>query len=130
MHVQPDVSKTYGTHSVADYHVGTSMVQYRCQWIYLAEKNDIRVRDIILYKHKYLIISTRTKIDAIEDATKDPKKAIEGGLPQSNMDRETLNKLMDIFKKNANAYKRKDAERQRVQKQSVQGQIVYTKQKQ
>ena len=96
----------------------------------LGWKNDIRVRDIILYKHKYLIISTRTKIDAIEDATKDPKKAIEGGLPQSNMDRETLNKLMDIFKKNANAYKRKDAERQRVQKQSVQGQIVYTKQKQ
>ena len=45
---------------------------------------------------------TRTKANAIEDAAKDPKKTTKGGILQSN-------KPMDIFKKNANAYKDKDA---------------------
>ena len=52
---------------------------------------------------------TITEADAIEDTVKDQTKAIEGGIPQSNMDRKTLDKLMDIFRTNPNAYKNKDA---------------------
>ena len=64
---------------------------------------------------------TRTKTDAIEDTAKDLKNTIEGGILQSNMDRETADKLMlmDISKTHANAYKNKDAERERVKKQST-----------
>ena len=59
---------------------------------------------------------TKTKADAIEEAVKDFKKAIEGGIPQSNIDKEAIEKLMEIFKMNAYAAKNEDVERQKVQK--------------
>ena len=98
MHVQLKVRKTHGGHSLAGYHVGTLMVHYIGQQIYVTKTNDIRGRDTIFYKHKYLTMSIRTKVDTIEDAAKDLKKAIEGGIPQPHKDRETLNKSMGIIK--------------------------------
>ena len=101
MHVKPVNRKTHVAHSVAGFHVGTSMEHYRGQKVYVTETDDIQIADTIFYNYKYLTMSTRTKADAIEDEAKDLKNTIEGGVPQSNMDGETLNKLMDIFRMNA-----------------------------
>ena len=51
MHVQPEIRKTYGAHSVAGCQVGTSIHHYRGQQIYVTETNDVRVGDIIFHKH-------------------------------------------------------------------------------
>ena len=48
---------------------------------------------------------------------KDLKKALAGGIPQSNIDKEAIEKLMEIFKKNADAAKNEGAER--VERQRV-----------
>ena len=50
---------------------------------------------------------TRTKADTIEEAAKDLKKANKCRIPKSNIDKETIEKLMGIFKKNADATKMK-----------------------
>ena len=80
----------------------------------MEETNSERVGDTIFYKHKYLTILTKTKADAIEEAAKDLKKALEGRIPQSNIDKEVIEKLMKIFKKNAEATKNEEVKRQRV----------------
>ena len=61
----------------------------------------------------------KPKADANEEAAKDLRKVIEGGIPQSNIDKEAIEKLMEIFKKNADAHKNENVERQRVQNQSA-----------
>ena len=114
IHVQPEVQKIYGAHSVAGCYVGTYMVHYRGQRNYVTETNGIWVGDTIFCKHKYLTIPTRTKANAVEYAAKDLQKAIDGGIPKSNIDRETLDTLMDILKKNVSAYKDKGTRWQRV----------------
>ena len=73
---------------------------------------------------------TQTKADAIEEAAKDLKKALEGGIPQSNIDKEAIKKLMEIFKNNAEATKNENFERQRVQKRRALEQRVYLENKQ
>ena len=116
MHVQPENRKSSGAHSVAGFHVGTSLEHYRGQKVYVKETNSERVGDTIFYKHKYLTMPTKTKADAVVKAAKDLKKALAGGIPQSNIDKEAIEKLMEIFKNNAEVAKNEDAERQRVQK--------------
>ena len=86
--------------------------------------------DTIFYKHKYLTMPTKTKADAIEEAAKDSKKALDGGIPQTNIDKEAIEKLMEIFKKNAEAAKSENAEQQRVQKRRALEQRVRLENKQ
>ena len=74
--------------------------------------------------------SSKTKADAIEEAAKDLKKALEGRIPQSNIDKEAIEKLMEIFIMNAEATKNENVELQRVQKQRALEQRVYLKNKQ
>ena len=110
--------------------MGTSLEHYRGQKIYVKETNSERVGDTIFYKHKYLTMPTKTKADAIEEAAKDLKKTLEGGIPQTNIDKEVIEKLMEIFKNNAEAAKNESAEQQRVQKQRALEQRVYLENKQ
>ena len=80
--MQPKIRKTYGAHSIAGCHIGTSMVHYRGQQIYVTKVNDIRVEVTIFYKHKYLTMLTRlNKVDDIDDAAVGLKKTIEGRIP-------------------------------------------------
>ena len=72
---------------------------------------------------------TKTKADAIVEAANDLKTALAGGIPQSNIDKEAIEKLMEIFKNNAEVAKNEDAERQRVQKQRALEQRVYLENK-
>ena len=116
MHVQPENCKSFGAHSVPGFHVGTSLEHYRGQKVYVGETNSERVGDTIFYKHKYLTMPTKTEAGAIEEAAKDLKTALDGGIPQTNIDKEAIEKLMEIFKKNAEAYKNENVERKRVQK--------------
>ena len=91
------------------------------QKVYVGETNSERIEDTIFYKHKYLTMPTKAKADTIGEAVKDLKKAIEGGIPQSNKDKKKIKKLMEIFKKNADTVRDENSERQRVQKQSALG---------
>ena len=92
--------------------------------------NSKRIGDTIFYTHKYLTMPTKTKADVIEEAAKDLKQALEGGIPQSNIGKEAIEKLMEIFKKNAEAAKNESVEQQRVQKQRALEQRKYLKNKQ
>ena len=96
----------------------------------MGENNSKRIGDTIVYKHKYLTMPNKTKADAIEEVAKDLKEALEGRIPQSNIDKETIEKLMEIFKKNAEATKNEDVERQRLHKRKASEQRVYPKNKQ
>ena len=102
------------------------MEHYRGQKIYTTETNSERIGETIFYKHKYLAVPAETKAGTIEDAAKDLKKAIEGGIPPSNIDKEAIEKLMEIFKKNVDTHQNEDTERQRVQNQSALEQRMYT----
>ena len=108
----------WGTFSTRN-HVWTSREHYRGQKVYITETNSKHIGDTIFYKHKYLTMPTKIKADAIEEAAKDLKKAIEGGIPQSNIDKEAIEKLTEILKKNADAVRDENSERQRVQMQST-----------
>ena len=66
MHVQTEIRKSFGAHSVAGFHVGTSLKHYRGKKVNVGETNSKHVGDTIFYKHKYLTMSTKTKSDAIK----------------------------------------------------------------
>ena len=83
---------------------------YRGQKVYVGETNSKCIGDTIFYQDKYLTMPTRTKADAIEEAAKDLKQALEGRIPQSIIDKEAIEKLMEIFKKNAEATKNQNVE--------------------
>ena len=106
------------------------MAHYRGQKVYVGETNSKRVGDTIFYKHKYPTMPTKTKADAIEEVVKDLKKALHGRIPQSNIDKEAIEKLMEFFRKNAEIAKNEIVERQRMQKQRALEQRVYLENKQ
>ena len=59
---------------------------------------------------------TLTNADALVNAANDLKAALEGGIPQTNENKAVLDKFVEIFKTNANAYQQETAISQRVLK--------------
>ena len=84
----------------------------------------------MFYRHKYLTMPTKTKADTVEEAGKDLKKAIEGGIPQFKLDKEAIEKPVEIFRKNADAARDENSEQKRAKKQSALEQRVYLEKKQ
>ena len=126
IHVKPEVHKMWAPHSVSGFYVGTSFEHYQCNRIWVKGTRSIRTVDTVFFNHTYLIIPMQTKADGIEDGAKDLKWAIEGGIPQSNKDRATILKLMEIFKQNTEEYKNIVTVQQRVQGQSTPEQREHT----
>ena len=59
---------------------------------------------------------TLTNADALVNAANDLKLSLEGGIPQTDENKNVLNKFVEIFKENAKAYQEETAVSQRVHK--------------
>ena len=80
------------------------MEHYRGQKIYIIKTNSERIGEKSSSNISISPYQNKTKVDAIEDAVKDLEKATVGRIPQFNIDEEVIEKLMEIFKTNADAY--------------------------
>jgi hypothetical protein len=130
MHVQPSVRETFAPHSVSGFNVGTSLEHYRCYNIWVKDTRSVRVGNTIFFKHKYLTMPTLTNADALLNAANDMQTALWGGIAQTNDTKVAIEKLMEIFKQNAEREQRTQEHigTQRVQMQEAQRQRVQIEQ--
>ena len=126
MHVQPDIRETFAPHSVSGFNVGTSLEHYRCYKIWVKETRAIRVANTVFFKHKYLTMPTVTNADALLHAAQDMNTALLGGIGQASDTKQAIEKLMQIFKQNAEKEKKvqNDSQIQRVRMEQAAAQRV------
>ena len=93
-----------------------SKEHYRCHKVWVKDTRSVRVGNAVFFKHKYLTMPTLTNADTLVNAANDLKLALEGGIPQTDENRNVHNKFIEIFKENAKAYQAETAVYQRVHK--------------
>jgi hypothetical protein len=98
----PEVRKSWDSHSVNDWYLGTSMEHYRNHKIYCKKTGAERILDTVWFK---------PAADHIVNAAASLTDALKGNLPAQveNSTSESLKKLADIFTKAAVKYSNKEA---------------------
>ena len=119
MNLVPTARETWAPHSATGYHVGVSLEHYRCYRELIKAMRSKRIGHTVFFKHKYLTMPNITNADALLITAKDLQTALKGGVPQALQLTAAVRQLMEIFKANAEAARRKEqeSESQRVQRE-------------
>ena len=123
MHDMSSVRDAWESHTVLGYYIGVSKEHYRCHKVWVKDTRSVRVGNTVFFKHKYLTMPTLMNSDTLVNVANDLKIALEDGIPQTNANKDVLDKFVEIFKVNAQAYQEETAVSQRVHK-AVQDQRV------
>ena len=99
LHDKPNRRKTFATHCINGYVLGTSFEHYRAWEIWIINTRATRVLTTVFHKHNYLSNPTATLADAIIAAAGNLITAIKVHLPHSLQEshHSELTRLSTIF---------------------------------
>jgi hypothetical protein len=124
-HLVPSICEPWAPHTASRYYVGNSPEHYCCHKVFIDDTKHTRVCSTVFFKHKYLTMPTIMPANALIRAVDSLTDAIAGIVPPPNMTMDAIDRLINIFK--SQAEKAKDAATaQRVLKERAQAQRVLT----
>ena len=124
MYEMPSTRKSWGTHTITGWYLGTSWEHYRNHKIVCKDTRAERISPTVFFKHKYLTMPTMTPADALLKAGTDLTTALQGVLPKESVTQEAIQQLMKIYKLEAKK-QHTHADSQRVRKESALEQRVH-----
>ena len=81
LHEMPSKRPTWGAHTKKWYYIGNSWEHYRCHEVWVQGTRNVRVRQTVFFKHKYLTQPSVTPLDVVVQATDDLGTVLKGRSP-------------------------------------------------
>ena len=75
--VSPEERRSFGTHSIESWYIGTSPDHYRCHKVFVKETKAVRITDTLLFHHKEITQPTVTVADALVTAAANLTEAVK-----------------------------------------------------
>jgi hypothetical protein len=101
--VSPEERRSFGTHSIDSWYIGTSPDHYRCHKVFVKETKAVRITDTLLFHHKEITQPTVTVADALVTAAAVLAETVKTNMAKdlSKLNLSELERLSDILHKAA-----------------------------